>query len=433
MNKKAIIYLLFIVLSIFSTRAQVLQLFEGNAYSPIELNSIDSISFDIQNDLMIIHIDEGETNLFNYSSGSNYALSEAIPVIRINTDEYLTEIKSKTEYSSGTFLLQGLKKYEDIERTVSIRGRGNTSWAFVKKPYRLKFDKKVSLCGLPSAKSYVLLANYMDCSLLQNILAFKIGELLELPFTHKAVPVDVFLNDIYKGSYILTNKPGINAGSVDIDEENSIMWELDTNFDEPLKFKSPIFDLPVMVADPDIDEATFEYWKNDFIEMERAVYNGKGGDYVDLEIASRYLAVFEILKNGEIGYPKSFKMYKTKGSKYICGPLWDFDVAMGKVWLGECYSPEKINDVVWKNSLLSYLSLDPAFKSAYVRHLKFIIDKIPELLVFIDDYAREIRESAIRNQKLYPAYEDFDESVVKLKNWLLARCEFLKSYYNLEE
>lgn len=430
MNHRLTIFLLIAILSggIPAMRGQVLQIHEGRSYNPVEFEKVDIISFDVDNDSMIIQDSDGEKRSIKYSDGSNYAIGECIPVINITTNEFVEEIQSKTTYLEGTFTMQGFGQFEDVTKDVNVRGRGNSSWFFVKKPYRLKFDKKVSLCGLPSAKNYVLLANFMDCSLIQNSLAFKIGSMLGLPYTNRAVPVDVIFNGLYKGSYILTNKPGINAGSVDIDEDNSIMWELDIAYDEDLKFKSPIFDLPVMVADPsDMEADTFEYWKNDFIEMEKAVYDGKAGDYIDLDLAAKYLAVFEILKNDEIGYPKSFKMYKTKGEKYIFGPLWDFDVAMGKVWLGECYTYDHIDYLVWKNDLISCLEKDPDFKTAYLNSLKSVFDSMPELMDFIDEYAAEIRASAVRNQKLYPELEDFDQSVIKLKEWLTTRCEVLQA------
>lgn len=411
--------------------AQVLQAGNGAGYRPVELSEIESIGFDTADDIINIDLNTGSRISISYTDGSEFTVGKTVPLIEITTDEFLEEIPNKTDYKKGTFLLKGFGEYEDNEAAVDIRGRGNSSWSFIKKPYRLKFGKKISLCGLPSAKNYVLLANYMDCSLSQNTLAFKIGEILGLPFTNNAVPVDVILNGKYKGSYILTNKPGINAGSVDIDETKSIMWELDVAYDEDFKFMSPVFSLPVMAADPDLTAEQFEYWKNDFIEMEKAVYDRKAQDYIDMDIAAGYLAVYEVLKNDEIGWPKSFKLYKTEGGKYIFGPIWDFDGAMGKVWMGECYMQDKIGNKVWRNGLLSFLDYDPSFQSALKNHLKHIIDRLPELLEFIDSYAREIRESALRNQILYPDYEDFDSSIEKMKDWLCARCRALQSVYNL--
>ena len=98
------------------------------------------------------------------------------------------------------------------------------------------------------AKNYVLLANHIDPTLMLNSVAFKVGQLLNIPFTNHAIPVDVVLNGKYKG----------------LDENNSVMWELDSYFDEDPKFKSEAFNLPVMVKDPDLTTEQFEYWKKDF-------------------------------------------------------------------------------------------------------------------------------------------------------------------------
>lgn len=427
---KRIVFIIFILsqITVFSQN-NVLQIFDNYKYSPIDWSDIKEIRYnDIQNDLIIIREDYNST-IISLSDSIIFQSGKTIPLIEIFTDEYLEEINSKTEYKKGHLRLNGFGEYLDEETDIEIRGRGNSSWTFEKKPYRLKFSKKISLCGLPPAKNFVLLANYMDCSLLQNVLAFKIGKILNLPYTNNAVPVDINFNGIYKGSYLLTNKPGINAGSVEIDENNSVMWELDTNYDESLKFMSPRLNLPVMVSDPDINDEEFEYWKNDFIEMERAVCQNKASNYIDMEIAAKYLLVYEIMKNDEIGFPKSVKLFKTKGNKYIFGPIWDFDVAMGKIWLGECYTTEKINNKVWKNALFGYLENDSTFQETLKENLMLIKYQLPELLTFIDDYSSKIRPSAIRNQKLYSDYEDFDQSIEKLKEWLILRFESLSSLY----
>lgn len=114
------------------------------------------------------------------------------------------------------------------------------------------------------AKNYVLLANHLDPTLMLNSVAFKIGRLLELPFTNHAIPVDVVLNGIYKGSYLLTEQIEVKENRVDLDENNSVMWELDSYWDDEPKFKSTAFNLPVMVKDPDLTTEQFEYWKKDF-------------------------------------------------------------------------------------------------------------------------------------------------------------------------
>lgn len=58
-----------------------------------------------------------------------------------------------------------------------IRGRGNSTWGATKKPWRLKFNEKVKLLGddYANAKSWTLLANTFDKSLIRNALTHELG------------------------------------------------------------------------------------------------------------------------------------------------------------------------------------------------------------------------------------------------------------------
>lgn len=427
MSLKSYIFLIIAGLPLsLAAQSPVLQIFSERTYNPVLWENVENITLDLEEEHWNIKTTDGQLFTPELEDAPYIVSGEALPHIIITTDETLTEIPDKVNYKKADFSLEGFDEYEDISRRIDIRGRGNSSWGFPKKPYRVKFDKKVSLCGLPAAKNYVLLANYTDPSLLQFALATRIGDILELPYTNSVVPVDVTLNGVYKGSYMLTNKPGINAGSVDIDEDNSIMWELDIAYDGDLQFRSPLFDLPVMVADPDMDEETFEMWKQDFIDMEKGCYEGRPGDYFDLDIFARYLLVYEIMGVSEIGFPKSVKFFKTKGGKYIMGPIWDFDVAMGTVWdTQEHYTLDNINELVWTNWLFGYIEVDPEAIAARKKYWAQMKEKLPELLDYVDEYAESIRSSAIRNQTIWPDYDKFDASVSSLKNWLTLRFEAL--------
>lgn len=425
-------YLFLIIISFFSltlfSADEVLQLFDGENYNPILWDNINNIKYNEEEKNLEI-VTKTEIISIETTDGLSIPSGASIPLIEIFTDEYLEEIPNKVDYKSGDMILTGFRTYEDFEGRLDIKGRGNSSWFFDKKPYRLKFNKKISLCGLPKAKSYVLLANYTDPSLIQNALAFKIGEILGLPYTPISTPVDLKLNGKYKGSYQLINKPGINAGSVDIDEDNSIMWELDITFDEEFKFRSPLLNLPVMVADPEVTDEQFEYWKKDFIEMERAVVNLKASEFVDLDVAARYLLVFEIMKNDELGYPKSVKLFKSRGEKYIFGPIWDFDTAMGKVWNGIGYDTENIEEKVWKNALFGWLEDDPIFIESINHHWSYMRNRLPELLDFVDEYYEKIRQSGERNQQVWSGLEDFETCRIKLEQWLTMRFDALEKIY----
>lgn len=427
----------------------VLQISRANKYTPNEWNNIESIGFDAEGEKMLIQTKNDEVNEYSLCDMPVMVSGQTLPLIEITTDEYLEEIPDKVNYKSGMFRMQGFGCYDDAEADVNIRGRGNTTWTLLKKPYRLKFEKKISLCGLPKAKNYVLIANYQDPSYMQNSIAFRLAEMLDIPFTRPMIPVDVVLNGIYKGSYTLTTKPGINAGSVDIDEKNSIMWELDTYFDEDFKFLSPLFQLPVNVSDPDLVEmagddldaadALFEEWKQDFIEMEQAVYDHRAGDYIDLDLYARYFLVYDITKNDELQHPKSVKLYKTRGegNKYMFGPVWDFDGAWSRWTTDEFYSERLINEHVARCEFFKYLEQEPEFRAAYRKYWHYINDQMPELLEYIDDYTQLIRTSWQRDYvatgSRWLPNRHFDIMVEKMRTWLIHRMEAMSQFEILNE
>ena len=84
-----------------------------------------------------------------------------LPVVIIDTPNHAT-IPSKHEdwLEEATITVLNPDGTEDYSGTTSIRGRGNSTWSFPKKPYALKLDKKAEILGMPKHKRWVLLANW---------------------------------------------------------------------------------------------------------------------------------------------------------------------------------------------------------------------------------------------------------------------------------
>lgn len=440
MKTKICIILAVIILSFrneFLARETVFQPIDtsGKIYSPESWNEIDSIHlYHDESEALIMDLATEKGLNLSYDLSSYHIFNgQAVPLVVITTEEELEQIPDKINYKKANIEIKGFGVYDDFSNEVSIRGRGNSSWTLSdKKPYRLKFDKKVSLCGLNKAKSFVLTANWTDESLMQNSIASFIGKMFNIPYTHTYIPVDVILNGVYRGSYLLTNKPGINAGSVDIDEDNSVMWELDINFDEDLKFISDTFEMPVMLADPDLDETHFELWKEDYNEMEKGVNEGRASEYIDLDEYVRYRMIYYLFRVNDIGFPKSLKLYKTKGGKYNFGPIWDFDVAMGFNW-DDRYSLYLASSYFWESALMVAIDKDPMVQELIRKYLVEFFERENEVWDFIDDYANTIELSALRNNIAWSyKNEDWQESVSKMKLWLQHRFQFIKEKYEIQ-
>ena len=378
----------------------------------------------------------GET--FQYTVKAEFLLS-AIPELTITTtDPSIAEIPSKDYYLEGTLAVNGRGGYEDYTGKTEIKGRGNSTWGYPKKHYRLKLNKKAEICGLGKAKNYVLLANHLDPTLMLNSVAFKIGRLLELPFTNHAIPVDVVLNGIYKGSYLLTEQIEVKENRVDLDENNSVMWELDSYWDDEPKFKSTAFNLPVMVKDPDLTTEQFEYWKKDFnaFTTQFAKEPLEGNSYVDMidiESVAKFLITFNLVHNMEINHPKSVFLHKEGNGKYVMGPIWDFDWAYD--YEGTSNHFGRYNTPLFSSSMngvgtafFQRFLQDSRVKAIYKRTWQdFKNNKLDALLQYVDDYAVMLKPSVERNSELWENTRSFDTKVKELKTWLRNRADYIDS------
>lgn len=378
----------------------------------------------------------GET--FQYTVKAEFLLS-AIPELTITTtDPSIVEIPSKDYYLEGTLAVNGRGGYEDYTGKTEVKGRGNSTWGYPKKPYRLKLNKKAEICGLGKAKNYVLLANHLDPTLMLNSVAFKIGRLLELPFTNHAIPVDVVLNGIYKGSYLLTEQIEVKENRVDLDENNSVMWELDSYWDDEPKFKSTAFNLPVMVKDPDLTTEQFEYWKKDFnaFTTQFAKEPLEGNSYVDMidiESVAKFLITFNLVHNMEINHPKSVFLHKEGNGKYVMGPIWDFDWAYD--YEGTSNHFGRYNTPLFSSSMngvgtafFQRFLQDSRVKAIYKRTWQdFKNNKLDALLQYVDDYAVMLKPSVERNSELWENTRSFDTKVKELKTWLKNRADYIDS------
>jgi hypothetical protein len=97
-----------------------------------------------------------------------------LPVIKINTDGS-APINSKEDYVQAHITIDGAGSYPDFDGEMKIKGHGNSTWTFPKKPYKFKLDKKEPLLGEPEDKEWILLANYTDKTQIRNETAFFMG------------------------------------------------------------------------------------------------------------------------------------------------------------------------------------------------------------------------------------------------------------------
>ncbi len=258
-----------------------------------------------------------------------------LPTVVVNIADGEEVIEKTKNLISNVYIISEDGKHLFATSDTEIRGRGNASWDFPKKPYRLKFDEKQSPLGAPaSAKKWTLLSNYGDKTLMRNMLAFEVSRRVGLSYTPFCHPVDLIINGEYRGCYQLCDQ--VEAAKGRVDAKDGYLVEIDAYaYNEEVWFSSNR-GTPVTIKHPDEDDITQEQRKfiNDYFnQMEAAVF---ASDYTDPDVGyRRYLDLDSFLKNFIVGEFAgntdtywSVYMYKDAADgKLYTGPVWDYDLA----------------------------------------------------------------------------------------------------------
>lgn len=146
---------------------------------------------------------------------------------------YIEGSKNHSTKATGTLLMvdpDGTVVYNG--KLSQIKGRGNSTWSSqyaAKKPYQIKLKNKTDLLETGDksnkAKTWVLLANASDPTLLRNTIAYKLAKAVGLEGTPECAPVDLYYDGEYRGSYLLSEKVQIGSGRVDINNMEDALDE----------------------------------------------------------------------------------------------------------------------------------------------------------------------------------------------------------------
>lgn len=285
-------------------------------------------------------------------------LSNTLPVLYINTD-YGTPIVDKINYIDGEYYLDanGCEDYVSVGSAdnplpLKIRGRGNASWNYPKKPYRLKLDSKASLLGMPKSKHWILMAACYDrLAHGREYLSCKISEKIGMPYTTRSVPCEVVLNGDYIGMYFLTEQIRIDKDRVNITEQDDLetdstkitggwLLEIDNyNDNNQIRFvdpKKPNKLMKVTYHSPEVLSDKQLYYLTDLISKVNESLNTddktsrEWEKYIDIDALARFYILLEAIDDQE-GFSGSCWFSKDRGdsTKLIWGPIWDSGSSLG--------------------------------------------------------------------------------------------------------
>ena len=398
-------------------------------------------------------------------------INATLPILRIETDgpvrDKVNYVKARLEIV-GNSINEGLWNFN--REKIEIRLRGNSTFWLPKKPYRIKFPQKYSPLGLNHAKekSWVLLANDCDKSLIRNAVAFQISRIMQSDapyrqFTACTMFVDVYLNGRYEGNYHLTDQIQVAPGRVDVQSltasdagnaskiSGGYLLELDGFADsEPLWFRTPR-GMKITIKHPKDDDYAPEQatWIANYVTTtENALFaedfkNPVTGwqKYINLDSWVDYCIINEMAGNPDAWW--STYMSKEWDIEYfVMGPVWDFDIAFNndnrinnatsRLMIEAAHEPK-----IWINRFMR----DETFKTAIKERWNEKKGELLGLTAYVDELALLLDMSQKANFKRWtitqqtlghanPAPASYQEAIAQLKRYLQMRYNFLDNEFN---
>ncbi|CCV64700.1 similar to spore coat protein CotH [Alteracholeplasma palmae J233] len=384
-----------------------------------------------------------------------------LPTISVTLDGVDLEDVNRDNYvNSKISILNTTDENQLSEVDAEFKGRGNGSWTYDKKGYRIKFNKKQSLFGEKKSKHWVLVANGHDNSLMRNNTAYTIvNNVLDgIEYTTSVHIIELYVNGKYHGVYSLFEHIRVDKNRVNIDEDYGILdtgylVEYDayaTGIEGIDYFSIEGLKYPFTVKSPDPDDynkegITEEAYRNqisyiqnyiqEFIDAIRSGDYEKVNELSDIDsIVDAYL-IHELFKNTDTGF-SSFYMYKKKGGKLFFGPIWDFDLSSG-ISRGDSTSEGLyIIDKVMQESehTSSDIYIELMKQEVFLQNVKDrfkeitskTIDEINALFTTITQYS----DSYQRDYQRWNHSTNWNEEQFALKTWLLNRIEWMSNWAN---
>ncbi len=379
-----------------------------------------------------------------------------IPIVYVTTGVAQSSITKET-WVDGKISIDGGNKFEDLaEMATEVKGRGNTTWGWAKKPYALKLNKKKEVFGMPEHKRWCLIANYMDRTHLRNRIAYHIAAETSLAYNVRSEYAELYFNGTYQGLYLLTEQIKVDENRVNVTEmeptdnagdavTGGYLLEFDTNYDEDKKFRSASTNIPVNIKYPDPEDLSDEQFAyiRDYVNRVDAAIAAVGSgssttdpfDLLDRQSMIDFWIVFEVMANHEPLHPKSIYFHKDRGGKLVAGPVWDFDyetlVAHTKtLWINYGLSYQ-YNEFPWyeQNWWNLLLKNDPTFKAAVKQRWQALYSALASVPAFVEQERAAIAPAVARDNVRWPSLDtghpNRDEDLA-----FPAAVDLLKSVYN---
>lgn len=382
------------------------------------------------------HIED--TNLSIDSS----TFSSKLPIVNITTngqtipgkpnkDEKIETIPNVTIQATMQIFekedtLHTLQQKPDLESSIQIRVRGNSSRHFDKTGYLFKFldnkglEEEHKVMGMDKADTWVLHAPFLDKTLMRNYMWYNLSNQI-MDWAPDVRYCEVFLDGKYTGLYVMEEQISVGKGRVDVskyDERTNVSSYIvcvdrpsinDAAYLNNFTRYSRLMSYRMEVKYPGESKLTPElvdYISKDFSKFEKALYsfdyssNVHGyKQYIDVNSFVNYLLINEISQNTDAG------MFSTYLYKDITGKLklstWDFNNSVNN-YIETSQSVEGF--FMQHRTWFSMLMKDDDFVGKVISRYKDLRKKMVSndaITTYIDDVKNYLGSAIDRNFKVW--------------------------------
>lgn len=344
----------------------------------------------------------------------------------------------------------------DDDIVFKVRGNTTSLYWIDKKPFTFKFDKKKNVLGMGKGKKWALIANAFDPTLLRNYLAFEIAHELEIPFTSNQKFVELWIDDSFRGNYILYEPVQEGSDRVDIDIKSNygmkdflVEYETETAMQNPddTYFKAANFRF--IASEPDTpNEKQLSYMQETLTDIIQTLKSGNETqikEKIDVPSFVKYYLLNEYIKTYDFSVTSVFFYYK--GAKLYAGPPWDYDLSMGNTngeYAGRCSDANSPQGVFADKNLFIYLAHKDWFKDLvkleYESHYDYfsqlhtdggVLDTLRS--TYSETINRNYTEAGWSASKWWINIQrqpdrTYEENYSFLKNWLYERNLWFEDY-----
>ena len=288
----------------------------------------------------------GGLNIGNSNIGGTLLNQFVDFMVRGKDTEWVEDDKMTVYNSDGSV--------DMVTTNCGVRLRGNSTQKLPKKPFAVKLTAKQQILGMQSHKRWCLLANWLDRSMIRNLVGFEMAKATTRAWKAARIDegmiwnpsgksVELVIDGHHVGNYLLCEQIKIGSKRLNINdayedlvadgkssnfEDCGYLVEFDVMQDENYKGVTSR-GITWQLKDDVLPDSYSEQIGTKIQAIETAIKSGDFAAYsqlIDIPSFIDQWFVVELAMNREYTEPRSLYSYYNGGNdKLHAGPVWDFD------------------------------------------------------------------------------------------------------------